>query len=429
MSTYQAFVFRDYSFDAAQKTLSLTYGYDNQLTFTETMKFDFEFANYDSVTLDRACQLLFFMAGVSYYKAYLPQQIRVDSGVIDAHLAEFLSKTYQRGLGEYFYQNQLDPHTKISFPITSHSTLNMLSVGGEGLLVGLGGGKDSLVSVELLRGQPRLATWSLGHRAQLQPLVERVGLPHLWVERTLDSQISALNQQGAYNGHVPISAIFACVGAVVAVLGGYKDVVVSNENSANEPTLTYQGVAINHQYSKSLEFEQDFQAILAGNFGSSLRYYSLLRPYSELRISELFEPWFDTYADVFSSCNRAYTGSSTSMSWCGQCPKCAFVFLALTPFIDQAKLEKLWGKNLLQDPALESTYKQLLGIDGQKPLDCVGEIQESRSAMQLASQHYPELAAKYTFELTPDYDFRAPAGHSIPPEISAIATDTLIPQG
>lgn len=420
MSKYQQFIFKDYSFDKATKTLHLHYSIDEALNFTETYKFDFEFASYDEQALDRAVQLLFFMAGVSYYKTYLPPEVVVGRGEIDENLAGFLDKTYQRGLGEFFYINNLDPSTKITFPITSPALPSFSSNRGEGLLVGIGGGKDSLVSVELLRDKvANLATWSVGHRPQLTPLIERIGLPHYWVEREWDRQLLELNQQGAMNGHVPISAILACVGTVVAILSGQRDVVVSNERSANEPTLHYQGADINHQYSKSQEFEQDFQSVLHHLLGDSVRYYSLLRPLSEVRIAELFaQIGFERYHDVFSSCNRAFTHDQHHIFWDGTCPKCAFVFLALTPFVEQQKLEALFhGKNLLKNPELEPTYRQLLGIEGDKPLECVGEVKEARAAMRLAQEKYPELKDKYAFELPSDYDFRSLSPHEMPEEI------------
>jgi hypothetical protein len=415
--SYQRFVLKHYTFDAASKTLTLIYGYDDALTFTETFRFDFDFVEYSEEALDRAVQQLFFVAGTSYYKAFMAPEISVEQGQIDQVLADFLKQTYQRGLGEFFYVNNLSPNTDIPFEPNVHESLNTLSIGGEGVLTGIGGGKDSLVSAELLRDMPKVATWSLNHRAQLSPLVERVGLPHFWVERTWDPQLETLKDAGAMNGHIPISAIFACVGTIVAILAGYRDSVVSNESSASEPTLEYQGVPINHQYSKSLAFEQSYQNLLSSTFGDTLRYYSLLRPITELRVAELFAPLFDKYVDVFSSCNRAYVLTSNHMSWCGECAKCAFVFMILTPFIARDKLEGLWGKNLLLDPSLEQTYEQLLGISGDKPLDCVGEIKESRSAMRLAFEQYPELREKYSFEIPDDYDFRAYSPHAIPADI------------
>jgi hypothetical protein len=427
MSNYQQFVFDSYHFDPASKVLKLHYSMDDALHFTETYKFDFDYTDYDQATLDRAIQALFFMAGVSYYKMYIPSQIAIKSGVLDAETAAFFSKTYQRGLGEFWYVNNLDPNTPVDFP--SNGELPSLNDNrtGKGLLVAIGGGKDSLVTVELLRGKEDVATWSLNHRPQLTALVERTALPHYWVDRTWDPQIQELNKRDAKNGHVPISAIFACVGTVVAILSGRRDVVMSNEQSANDPTLLYQDVAINHQYSKSQEFERDYQRFLMHTLGDRVRYYSFLRPFSEVRIGELFAKLgFEKYKDVFSSCNRAFVHTSDHMSWCGECSKCAFVYMALAPFLPEEKLNMLWnGKNLLLDPALEPTYRKLLGIEGDKPLDCVGDIKESRAAMRLAFDKYPELRDKYRFDLPEDYDFRALASHEMPENMSNLLTNNL----
>jgi hypothetical protein len=419
MKNYQAFIYEDYFFDVQAKTLTLHYSFDDEVPFTETMKFNFDFVDYDKPTLERAIQLLFFMVGVSYYKVYPSEEIRVEKGTIDDTIAQFLSNTWQQGLGEFFYVNGIDPRTQISFPVNATPLETLHSPVRPGMLVGVGGGKDSLVSIELLRDHVQgLSTWSIGHEKQLAPLAARINLPHYSVERLWDRSLLEHNRAGARNGHIPISAILACAGVVVAILAGRQDVVVSNEQSANEPTLEYRGVSINHQYSKSQAFEEAFQDLLAQLFGPGVRYYSFLRPLSEVRIAELFaSTGFSKYHDVFCSCNNAFTHSSSHMFWDGTCPKCAFIFLALTPFVPRDKLEALFsGKNLLLDPVLALTYRQLLGIEGDKPLECVGTVKESRSAMRLAQAQYPELA-HYQFDLPSDYDYHTLGSHSMPPEL------------
>ncbi len=421
------FIFDHYNFDIAAKTLSLTYGFDDDISFTETYRFDFDYIDVNEAALTRACEALFYMAGVSYYKAFLAKEIVIKNSDIDRKSSHFFSKTYQRGLGEYFYVNELDPHMQISFPVT-HENLDPIDLPEtEGLLIGIGGGKDSLVSVELLRDHEKVATWSVGHRSQLEPLIKTIDLPHFWVERRIDPLLIELNKQGALNGHIPISAVLSCVGVIIAVLTGYQDVVVSNENSANEPTLSYQGMDINHQYSKSLEYEKDFQAYLDHHFGQSIRYYSFLRPLSEVHIAEIFaRVGFGKYEQVFSSCNRAFTQGNKDIFWCGECSKCAFTFLAFTPFIHQGQLEGLFhDKNLLRHVQLEPTYRNLLGIEGEKPLDCVGEIKESREAMRLAQKHYPELRQKYQFDIPEDYSYKTLSGHSMPENINFYLNQAL----
>lgn len=428
MSRYRQFSFDSYAFESATGELSLHYSMDETLRFTERYRFDFTFETYDERALQRAIEALFFVAGVSYYKTFVPDEIVIKQGQLDETMAAFMRKTYQKGLGEFWYVNKLDPHTPVSIPATVRHQLEPIHVPGNGLLVGLGGGKDSLVSVELLRSKDlNIATWSLNHRSHMTPLVTHIGLPHYWVEREWDPQLFSLNEQGALNGHIPISAIFACVGTIVAILTGRRDVVVSNEQSANEETLSYRGASINHQYSKTQEFERDYQRYLRHIFGDSIRYYSVLRPFSELRIAELFaKSAFEKYQAVFSSCNRAFVHGSNHMSWCGECAKCAFVFLILSPFVPRHKLEALWGgKNLLLEPSLETTYRQLLGIVGEKPLDCIGEVKESRAAMRLTQEHYPSLKHLYQFELPATYDFRHMASDEMPPEIRKALTEAI----
>jgi len=416
MNEYKQFIFENYEFQ--DKTLTLHYSMDGKLKLKETYKFDFDFAAYDLAQLDRAFELLFFMAGVSYYKTFIPPELVVKKGKLDQPMAAFFGKTYQLGLGEFWYVNKLDPHTQVIFPQNTQAVHppTVAQKPSKGPLVAIGGGKDSLVSVELLRGKvDDLATWSVNHRPQLTPLVKAIGLPHYWVEREWDPYLFEHKAKGGLNGHIPISALFACVGTIVAILTGRRDVVVSNESSASEPTLTYQGVPINHQYSKSLEFEKDFQAVLDHTLGDSVRYYSFVRPFTDLHIARLFARLgFEKYKDVFSSCNRGFVHGSDHIVWCGRCPKCAFTFLALAPFVEGKKLEALFGgKNLLKDDALEKTYRQLLGIEGDKPLDCIGEIKESRAAMQLAQQQYLNLL-KYHFDLPINYDYNTLGPSSMP---------------
>jgi len=424
---YQHFIFKDYKFDPGSKQLRLHYSLDDQLNFEEVYGFEFDFADYDEATLERAIQTLFFLAGVSYYKTFVPPEIIVEQGQLDESAAAFYSQTYQKGLGEFWYVNQLDPNTPVIFP-SNVDQLQPVAHRGEAMLVGIGGGKDSLVTTELLRDQD-IATWSLNHRSQLEPLVEKLGTKHYFVSRQWDPQLKTLNEQGAYNGHVPISAILAAVGTIVAILTGRRDVVVSNEQSANEDSLVYKGLPINHQYSKSQVFERDYQTFLGHNFGETTRYYSFLRPLSEVMIAEIFAHLgFEKYKSLFSSCNRAYVLESNHMSWCGVCPKCAFTFLILTPFVKRADLESIWqGKNLLLDPSLSPIYRQLLGIESEKPLDCVGEVKESRSAMRLAQKIYPELQQVYTFDIPADYDYRTLGGHEMPSEIYDLFNKAIQP--
>jgi hypothetical protein len=428
MSDKKEFIFKGYFFDQDNKELSLNYSIDSSINFTEKFVFNFDYKeNIDLKALEKAFQGLFFMAGVSYFKTYLPTNIIIEAGQLSQDDSDFFSRTYTKGLGEFFLVNRISPLPQISFPIdaTTIQEINLDNYFEKGYLIGLGGGKDSIVTAELLRETDKAYTWSLNHGAKLAPLVRDVGLPHFQVSRSIDPKLIELNENGALNGHVPISAIIAFTGLIVSLLTGISDVVVSNENAANEANTIYEGMEINHQYSKSLDFEIDFQKYIKRNFGTKTSYYSSLRPYSELIISKYFSSLFNKYKYTFSSCNRAFTSESKNIYWCGECPKCCFTFLILSPYVESQKLEELWGKNLLLDTSLEKTYMELLGISGIKPLDCVGEIAETRYAMELAQEKYIELSGKYTFEVN-NFSINQMFSHSMPKDVLEITKSSLL---
>ena len=243
------------------------------------------------------------------------------------------------------------------------------------------------------------------------------------IKRTISQNLIALNQDGAINGHVPISAIWAFLSVITALLTNQKYIAFSNEASANQPTLEIDGQNINHQYSKTLEFEQDFQNYVTTFIHPELKYFSLLRPFSELYIAEMFaQKAWPKYKDKFSSCNRNFTQSAEGkLFWCGECPKCAFVFLILAPFTKPAELLNIFGKNLLADPDLKQTWLELLGKTEHKPFECVGTIEEVKQAFLLAQKYYPEVSEFEEYlDLSGDFDYKKKHEHCIPKTFQGI---------
>jgi hypothetical protein len=274
-------------------------------------------------------------------------------------------------------------------------------------LVALGGGKDSLVSVEALRhaGIACTVVW-VGQSALIAACAERSGLPALNLTRELSPVLFELNRRGAYNGHIPVTAINSAILSLAAVIYGYDSVVFSNERSASSPTLEADGVAVNHQWSKGYAFEQAFAAHVRAQIAANLNYCSLLRPYSELAVTRLFAR-LTRYHDVFSSCNRNFKilGPRPQQRWCGQCPKCHFVFLALAPFLSKPQLVAIFGRNLLDDASLAPHFDALLEWHAHKPFECVGEARESRAAMVALSARAEwkedALVARFAREILP----------------------------
>ncbi|HCC83418.1 TPA: hypothetical protein DEP96_01050 [Candidatus Uhrbacteria bacterium] len=418
VSPYNTFRFVSYDFDADSGEASFVYGLDDEMTFTERIKFripDLTPARsildiviggvtaprQDFAELHRALFALHLMAGISYYKTYCPPNIVIESGELSVDEAAFWNKLYTHGLGEFFYKNDLDFRDYIHFPVGEggkdqqnekihDSRSRVLALRGDplvGAIVPIGGGKDSLVTVELLQKAGfEFDLVALGRHERIQEVADAIALPLSIIERKLDPQLFELNKQGALNGHVPISAYIAFTMVVHALLNGKRDIVLSNERSANTGNVMMGDLEINHQYSKSLECERDIQTYIKNSITPKVRYFSLLRPLSELAIVKRFVEK-GKYFEVFSSCNRNYAiNKRATKRWCGECPKCAFVFTLLAAFMSKEDVTEIFDKNLFADESLLPTYKELLGLEGIKPFECVGEPDEVLAAFVLAQR-------------------------------------------
>lgn len=388
------FTFLDWSFDPQSGVLNCHYLDHEFGEFVESFVFSgFSDARYNSIqeSMDVAFDCLFWMAGVSYYKTSLAKSIIFKNKQPNTEQAAWLKQTWQAGLAELAFENGLGwlDHIEIK---GNERTKNIATMDLKPRsLVAIGGGKDSLVSIESIKQMNEEATlFMVGQNKFIQSVAEKTGLNLLSVSRQVDSRLKSANENGAFNGHIPITAINACVAVVAALLFDYDAVVFSNERSADVGNVKAEnGQWINHQYSKSLAYEQSWQNIINNDISDSLHCFSLLRPFSELAIIQKFA-FLKQYFPFFSSCNRNFhlTGSQNGdKHWCGQCPKCAFVFLCLAPFISQDELLGIFQKNLFNDLSLEPLFESLLGIEGLKPFECVGEQQECRLAVNLLSDH------------------------------------------
>lgn len=366
---------------------------------------------------DAALNLLHYIAGISYYKAGVPPKIELAGGPLDAATADLLDALYLHGLAEFAYRNGLDLRGRITFPRSASSTsrseghpfaptLNL----PRRTLIPIGGGKDSLVAVEAIKqiGGEATAVW-VGNSPLIAACAERTGLPTLNIQRELAPGLFELNRLGAWNGHIPVTAVNSAILAVAAILYGYDSIAFANERSASAATLEYEGQQVNHQWSKGYAFEQLLSDWLHTHVATDLDYCSLLRPYSELAITRAFAK-LTPYFDVFSSCNRNFKilGPKPADRWCGQCPKCHFVFLALAPFLPKPRLLAIFGRNLLDDESQAAGFDALLEYHDHKPFECVGEGAEARAAMYALSQR-PEwqedaLVARFRSEILPHLD-------------------------
>ncbi|MEO6395600.1 MAG: hypothetical protein ABIO40_06780 [Devosia sp.] len=356
-----------------------------ELRFVETLQFPAG-ARADAAASQAFAKLLDLTAlvlGVSYFKLKAP--LRVTTNLpLTLEESAFVLDVYSNGLGEFYARNGLHHFGRIDIAAPTDKRRGRSSpLLKDRALLPIGGGKDSLVSVQLLEAAGLDYTpFAVNPRGPILSSVSKIDRTPLYVTRTLDPEMIRLSTEpGYYNGHVPSTAIISMIAALTAQLFSYSRIVLSNERSASQGNAMHDGRVVNHQHSKSLAFERMIAGVLGGATGGAVSYFSLLRPYSEARIGKLFarQTKFDR---VFSSCNRNFKLSGhDGPLWCGECPKCHFTFLILAPVMEQQRLFGIFGRNLLDDPANDRSFRELTGLAGQKPWECVGEIEEAAACL------------------------------------------------
>jgi hypothetical protein len=288
-----AFRFVRCGLDAQSGVAQLVYAFDDGPELIETVAFPgapFSLEGERAVAVEQALRLLHLIAGVSYYKAAVPPEIRIEGYSIDAETAALLETIYVNGLGEFAYRNGLNLHGRIRFPAASDTGVAARALGlRHHALVAIGGGKDSLVSIEALRsaGVEQTVTW-IGSSQLIAACAARTGLPTLNLSRALASGLFDLNRQGAYNGHIPVTAVNSAILVLAAILQGVDQVVFSNERSASYGSIIPGTGEVNHQWSKGWQFERAFGEYVQQRIAADLHYYSLLRPLSELAVARQF---------------------------------------------------------------------------------------------------------------------------------------------
>lgn len=397
MTNPSPFYFEKTSFNREKKKLTLYYSLGKEVSFEESFTFHLPLAkNIDEEVLKRSIYNLFIMTGISYWKTTLSPKIVLEEGFLTQDQAEFFRHVWKQGLGEFFYTNDIDP-VEPNFPTTKANQEKYISqTEYTGTILPMGGGKDSLVTATLLKDEDKygdIHTLTVGNYNFIKKQSEKLGYHHWWIERKISPELIRLNKEGALNGHIPISALWASLFVVVAALTNKKYVALSNEASANTGNTHWKGMDINHQYSKSLDFEEQFQNHIEQNICSKINYLSYLRPYKEIEIAKIFsEKCWNDFKHDFTSCNRNFhfTKDAPKTRWCCNCPKCAFVFLIFAPFVKREELIEVFRENLFEKPELHDTFLELLGKKDIKPFECVGEIEECQEAMKIVSNRWPE---------------------------------------
>lgn len=319
----------------------------------------------------------------SYWKSACSPILAVQAGALSTSQRAWWHDLLMHGMGEFYYRNDIAFWENGFLTITSAEPVSSpapLKVNGEGSLVMVGGGKDSSLTLELLKNiEGRKVAFALNPTRSALDSARLAGYEEtLIIRRSIDPGLLELNKSGYLNGHTPFSAYLAFLGTLAAAANSMSEVIASNETSANEPNLTLHGMPINHQYSKSVRFERLFRQYSREYLSPDISYFSFLRPLHDIQISRLFSEYREQLRS-FRSCNV----HQKLDSWCTTCPKCAFVYLTLAPFISDESLVEIFGADLFDLPQAQAHIRDLVGLGERKPFECVGTVEESVLAVEL----------------------------------------------
>lgn len=390
---YPDFIYEKYQISFEEDFLHLKYFFNvpGLTYFYPEIKLSKEYLkrDYNNEYLEYLVFQIGLIELISYVKATCSKNIVIKAGYVNNEQIQFLQKLYYNGLGEFLYTNGITVQENELFNITCQHEeviLPEISYSTAGNLISVGGGKDSCVSLEILKNESNNSCFIINPKRPSLESCYQAGYTDkdiIKVERILDKKIIDLNNQGYLNGHTPFSAIVAFISYLCAYLLGKKNIILSNENSANEPTVI--GTNINHQYSKTYEFEKDFTAYMNNFIKLDINYFSLLRGLSEFNIARLFAN-YKKYHQVFKSCNLG--SKNTNWNWCCNCPKCLFVYIILSPFLSREERLEIFGEDLYERVDLLTTFKEIIGYSKTKPFECVGTYEEARYAVSLAVSNY-----------------------------------------
>ncbi|MCB2220178.1 MAG: hypothetical protein KQI35_07260 [Bacteroidetes bacterium] len=392
--TYSKFVFEGYHITDIDDILTVAFDFniDDKHFFKPTLTIPKKAllkTHHDPKLLESLIFHIGMIELISYWKVACPQKVIIKPYFLDSNQIKFWKKLYFKGLGEFFYVNGINEDQETYMQIETPSSRKLfrfkVNTDPQKVIVPIGGGKDSAVTLELLRSKMKVIPFSVNPRKAVLDTTHIGGFKRAQifeVNRNIDPHLLEMNKQGFLNGHTPFSALLGFITLMAATLSHAKYIALSNESSANEPTIKD---GPNHQYSKSIEFENDFRQYVAQFISRDIEYFSFLRPLNEYGIARLFSGMKD-YHSAFRSCNAG----SKNDRWCGKCSKCLFTYIILSPFLKPSDMQSMFGRNLFDDVELIPFLNELSGIAEEKPFECVGTTDEVNFALQRTIPQFPK---------------------------------------
>ena len=387
---YKEFYYNSYEIREDDEAIYLEYDFEilNLKKFNPKLRILKKDMNFKSINSEYVKNMVFHIGLIeliSYWKSTCSPKVIIKCGYLNEKQIAWWKKLYFYGLGELFFTNNIKTDLESFMTIECEDKekefkYEQIDDISDGYIVPIGGGKDSVVTLETLNiDRKNDYCLIINPKPVTLGCAEIAGLGSnniIEIYRTIDKNLIDLNQEGFINGHTPFSAMLAFVSYFVAYMLSKKYIALSNENSANESNVV--GEKINHQYSKSFEFECDFEEYSEKYLKAPVKYFSFLRPLNELQIAKIFARK-EKYHEMFKSCNVGSKGKE--WYWCCECAKCLFAYIILSPYLYKEKLVNIFKTDMFENENLLKTFIELTGNGETKPFDCVGTFDEVKFAI------------------------------------------------
>lgn len=397
---YPKFVYEKYSYRISKNNLEILFGFkiEPDISFTPRIIIENVSPAMIKKVGERVLDNLIFNVGLmeipSYWKTTCSPVIEIKTGYFNAEQTRWWKDLFLKGMGQFYYENKINfkkpDFLKFKVVVGNNIGSPEFFLLKNRYLVPFAGGRDSIVTLEgLKKAKKEIALFTVNPIEKIQRTVKVSGIKkQIIVKRVIDPELLKMNKRGYLNGHTPFTSLLSFLSVLCAVIFDYRNIAFSNEKSADEGNVKYLGETVNHQWAKSSEFERKFRFYSKKYLAGNLNYFSYLRKHTELQISRMLTK-YPKYFPVFSSCNAGMRIDKRGVlnakeRWCGNCPKCLFVYLSLYPFLKKKDLIGIFSKDVFENKKLLPVMKDLLSEKRIKPFECVGTKKESREAFRLS---------------------------------------------
>lgn len=375
--------------------------------YYENMDFQALMLKYGTVLVENIAFHIALIEGMKYC-SLAPHFYDISrySSFFKADTETLFTLLYQHIFAQHRWENNLahypgpiilaDRSTATPAPITMHEA-------NPSLLLSCGGGKDSLVAMKLIeRLDMPYAVMQYSHS---------VYGDHQQQHALIDALVACCNttRQHRFHLHDPFlekhgilkefpgnirtfcapetpCGIFEAL--PVLLQHGYTALCLGHERGADTENFFWEeeNRFVNHQWGKSLEAEQAMSHYIQSHLVTNLHVFSILKPIHDFLIFRLLQP-DRQYVSATHSCNIA-------KPWCKRCPKCVYIWLSMLAYVQV----DLFNENLFDEPAVQKIFFQLMGKEGHRPFECVGEVGEACLALYSCLKQERRGAILDTFE-------------------------------